>query len=137
MIKWVCVSPSASCCLAHPVCLTPLAHSRPYASLASLALIPSVSYSLSGWNGPEWVHSGRLGSSEWERMRTGGAGDEEGSELCLASSHSLPWLLLLAVCVCVCVSPSPCLACLLLLELSVSFCLQLNPPLGHAQKIEL
>ena len=50
-----------ACLLAKPECFLPLTHSRTSSSLASLALLPSVSYSLSGWNGPEWGHSGRVG----------------------------------------------------------------------------
>ncbi len=45
-------------CLA---CLLPLAHSRSSSSLASLVLLTFVSYSLLDLNGPEWVHSRRVG----------------------------------------------------------------------------
>ena len=48
-------------CLHHIDCFLSLAHSRASSSLATLALLPSVSYSLLGWSGPEWVHSRRVG----------------------------------------------------------------------------
>ena len=131
-----CLPPSASCCLAcvlaQPKCFIPHAHSHPSSSLASLALVPSVSYSLSGWNGPEWVHSGRVGKSEKERWRTAGVREEESCSLmppfhvflsvylpCVSPSTSLAWLILFILRVWM--SPSICLECLLLLDVSVSF----------------
>ena len=117
-----CVPPFDSCwlacLLAHPECLLPLAHSRPSTSLASLALIPSVSYSLSGWNGPEWVHSGRLGQLEGKRMR------KRGKEMKWNVSSVL----------CMHMHASACLACLPLPPppFHASLCLRLPclPPSG-------
>ena len=51
-----------ACLRAHPEGFLPFAHSRPSSSLASLALLPFVSYSLLVWNGPEGAILVGLGS---------------------------------------------------------------------------